>query len=77
MVFQHCTTFSHLGVVLLPGGGHVVNILLGWRRVSGWNVVLVLLRLHRVVHIHLSNPGGDHHLRSDQRVFRKTGDAFE
>lgn len=37
---------SDLCVVLLASGWHVVYVLLGWRLMSGWDIILVLPWFH-------------------------------
>lgn len=53
---------ADLGARLLAAGGDVVDVLLARRLVSGRDVVLLLLRSDRVVHVNLPNPSGNHHL---------------
>ncbi|MEQ2220273.1 hypothetical protein ILYODFUR_003700 [Ilyodon furcidens] len=57
-------TNTDLGAVLLAGGWYIINVLLGRRLMSGWEVILAFLGFHWVVHINLSNSSGNNHLHT-------------
>ena len=60
-----CVNADLLLVVLGSGGRHIVDVL-GGGQVAG-EIILVLFTLRCVIHVHLTNPGGHHHLREEQR----------
>lgn len=59
---------SDLRVVLLAAGRNVIYVLLAQRLVPGGDVILLLLRPDCVVHINLSDPSRNHHLRENKQT---------
>lgn len=62
---------SDLGAVLLAGRRHIIYVLLCWRLMSRQDVVLVLVRFPRVVHVNLSNTSRNHHLETHREQVGK------
>lgn len=60
-----CLIFSYLLVVLATCRWNVIDVL-GGRQVSG-DIILILFCVPLVIHIHLANPCGHHHLRQRQK----------
>lgn len=58
-------TFSHLLVELATGRWHIIDVL-GGRQVSG-DIILILFCVPLVIHVHLANACGHHHLKQRQK----------